>query len=84
MYPLLKHDKEASMIALKSSTSDGSSFRVYDDEKLLGYIRKQKGLTGDKYLASIDRNGEEEYSNKEFDATHEALQWIEKCRTECL
>ncbi|MGD0820888.1 MAG: hypothetical protein ABSA71_09100 [Desulfomonilia bacterium] len=66
------------MIALKSSTSDGSSFRVYDDEKLLGYIRKQRGLTGDKYLASIDRNGEEESNKKDFDSPDDALQWIEK------
>jgi|GEM_PF-2443213 hypothetical protein len=78
MYRLLKHDKEVAVIALKSSTSDGSSFRVYDDEKLLGYIRKQRGLTGDKYLASIDRNGEEESNKKDFDSPDDALQWIEK------
>jgi len=70
------------MIALKSSTSDGSTFRVYDDDMLLGYIRRQRGLSDDKYLASIDRNGEEETNDKDFDSPNEALSWIEKNITE--
>jgi hypothetical protein len=66
------------MIALKSSSSDGSSFKVYKDNALIGYIHKFRGLTGDKYLASIDRNGEEESNKKDFDSPSDALSWIEK------
>ncbi len=68
------------MITLKSSTSDGSSYQVYDDDKLIGNIFKLKGLSGDRYRASLNRDGKEEYSEKDFDASHEALLWIEKCR----
>ena len=66
------------MIALRSSTSDGASFRVYDDDKLIGHIHKQKGLTGDRYLATIDLDGQEENTGKEFDSPDDALKWIEK------
>lgn len=65
------------MIALKSSTSDGSSFRVYDDDILIGRIHRQRALTGDRYLASIDWNGEEKSNGKQFDSPDQALQWIE-------
>lgn len=65
------------MIALKSSTSDGSSFRVYYDDILIGHIRKLKGLTGDRYMASIDWNGEEKINDKAFDSPDDALRWIE-------
>lgn len=72
------------MITLKSSTSDGSEFQVYDDDKRIGQIIKTKGPSGDRYLASLDKVGNEKFSDKEFDASHQALQWIEKCRTELL
>lgn len=67
------------MIAL-NSRDGGSSFQVYDDGELIGHIRKQKGLTGDKYLPSVDKDGEEESAGKEFDSPQDALQWIEKQR----
>lgn len=70
------------MITLKSSTSDGSSYQVYEDNRLIGNIIKQKGLSGDRYRASITIDGKEEFSEKLFDASHEALQWIEKGRTD--
>jgi hypothetical protein len=65
------------MIALKSRDG-GSSFQVYNDYELIGHINRQKGLTGDKYLALVDRGGEKESAGKEIDSPHEALQWIEK------
>ena len=65
------------MIALKSSTSDGSSFRVYDNDILIGYIHKQKALTGDRYLASIDKDKQNEGKGKEFYSPDDALRWIE-------
>lgn len=68
------------MIALKSSTSDGSSFRVYDDDILIGYIHRQSALAGDRYLASIDWNGEEKSDGKQFDSPDDALKWIEMNR----
>ena len=42
------------MIAFKSHSSDGSSFQVYEDDKLIGHIRRQTGLNGDKFIAVID------------------------------
>lgn len=68
------------MIALRSSISDGSSFRVYDDDILIGHIHRQRGLTGDRYLASIDWNGEKKSNDKTFYCPDDALQWIEKQR----
>jgi len=65
------------MIALKSSTSDGSSFRVYDDDVLIGYIHRQSALSGDRYLASLDGNGDEQGKGKQFDSPDDALRWIE-------
>ena len=66
------------MIALRSYASDGSEFQVYDDDELIGHIRRQSSLNGDKYMASIDMNGEEKSSGKEFDSPDDALRWIEK------
>jgi hypothetical protein len=66
------------MIALKSSFSDGSSFKIYKDNLLIGHIHKQRGLTGDKYLASINKSGEEDNTAKIFDSPNDALYWIEK------
>jgi hypothetical protein len=68
------------MIALRSSTSDGSSFRVYDDDILIGHINRQRALTGDRYLASIDWNGKEKSNDKAFDSPGDALKWIENQR----
>jgi len=65
------------MITLKSSTADGSAFQVYDDDQLLGHIRKLKVFSGDRYQASIERNGQEEISGKEFEIPYDALRWIE-------
>ncbi|MGO9145828.1 MAG: hypothetical protein ACLQDF_05615 [Desulfomonilia bacterium] len=71
------------MIALKSTSSDGALFKVYKDNALIGYIHKFRGLTGDKYQASVDKSGEEENSGKVFDSPNDALQWIEKYRYVC-
>lgn len=68
------------MIALKSSTSDGSSFRVYDDDMLIGHIRRHRALTGDRYLASIDWDGEIVSNDKAFESPDDALQWIAEQR----
>ena len=48
------------MIALKSTTSDGSEYQVFDDEKLIGHIHLKKGLSGNRYLASIFQEGKEQ------------------------
>ena len=68
------------MIIFKSNKSDGSSFQVYDDDMLIGHIRRQTGLNGDKFIAVIDVNGKEKSSDKVFDSPDEALQWIERQR----
>lgn len=68
------------MIALRSSTSDGSSFRVYDDDILIGHIHRKSALTGDRYIASIDYNGEIMSHDKAFDSPDDALQWIAEQR----
>ena len=68
------------MIAFKSHSSDGSSFQVYDDDILIGHIRRQSSLNGDKFIAVIDVNGKEKSSDKVFDSPDEALQWIERER----
>ena len=65
------------MIELKSSSSDGSSFRVYKNNLLIGYIHKSKGASGEKYQASIDKSGKEERADKNFDSPNDALRWIE-------
>jgi hypothetical protein len=65
------------MIAL-NSRDGGSSFQVYEDDKLIGLIRRQEGPTGEKYLASVDKDGKEESARKEFGSPRDALQWIEK------
>ena len=65
------------MIRLKSSISDGLVFQVYNDNKLIGHIRKLKGLTGYKYMASIEKDGQEEINRKKFDNPDDALYWIE-------
>jgi hypothetical protein len=65
------------MITLNSKDA-GSTFQVYADGKLIGYIRKIKGSSGDKYLALID--GKEESTGKEFDSPQDAVHWIEKCK----
>ena len=65
------------MIALRSYASDGSEFQVYDDDELIGHIRRQSSLHGDKYMASIDMNGEEKSNGKIFDSPDDALRWIE-------
>lgn len=66
------------MITLKSYISDGSSFQVYEDGKLIGHILRQSSLNGDKFIAVIDVNGRQKNSDKAFDSPNEALQWIEE------
>jgi hypothetical protein len=68
------------MISLKSQKSDGSSYQVYEDDKLIGNIRRQSSLNGEKFLAIINTNNEERFSDKAFDSPDEALQWIEDQR----
>ena len=62
------------MIALKSSSSDGSSFKVYKDNLLIGHIYKQRDLTGDKYQAAVDKGGVVDASVKIFDSPNDAIQ----------
>jgi hypothetical protein len=68
------------MIAFKSYKSDGSLFQVYEDDKLIGHIRRQTGLNGDKFIAVIDVDGKEKISDKAFEIPDEALKWIERQR----
>ena len=68
------------MIAFKSFKSDGSSYQVYDDDILIGHIRRQSGVNGDKFIAVIDVDGKEKSSDKIFDSPDDALQWIERQR----
>ena len=68
------------MIIFKTNKSDGSSFQVYDDDMLIGHIRRQTGWNGDKFIAVIDVNGKEKSSDKIFDSPDDALQWIERQR----
>ena len=65
------------MITFKSFKSDGSSFQVYDDDQLIGHIRRQSRLNGEKFIAVIDVNGEEKSSDKIFYSPDDALKWIE-------
>jgi hypothetical protein len=66
------------MITLKSSTSDGSEFQVYDDGRLLGRIHLQKGQSGNRYLASIEKDGQDQSNGKVFDSPDDAMRWIER------
>ena len=68
------------MIAFKSHASDGSSFQVYEDNILIGHIRRQSSLNGDKFIAVLNVNGKEKSSDKVFDSPDDALQWIDKQR----
>jgi len=68
------------MIALKSYKSDGSSFQVYEDDKLIGHILRQSSLNGEKFIAVFDVNGRQKNSDKAFDSPNEALKWIEEQR----
>lgn len=72
------------MIKLISSSSDGSFYQVYKDNKRIGIIFKQRGLSGDRYRASIQNKGKDAASERVFDATHEALQWMENHMTDLL
>jgi hypothetical protein len=67
------------MIAL-NSRDGGSSFQVYNDGELIGHLRRQSGLTGDRYMAMtlVDKTEEKESREKEFDSPQDALQWIER------
>ena len=51
------------MITFKSHASDGSSYQVYEDDTLIGHIRRQTGLNGDKFIAVIDVSGKEKFSD---------------------
>ena len=66
------------MIALRSK--EDSVFYVYDDDKLIGYIHRQRGSSGDVYLATIDKDGEEKAAGKIFESPNDALLWIDKNR----
>ena len=67
------------MITMKSNDS-GSSFQVCNDGEPIGFIRMQRDLTGEKYLASVKKNGYKNIAGKTFDSPQDALQWIEKQR----
>jgi len=67
------------MIALRSIDGD-RSFQVYDDDKLIGHIQLQTVITGEKYFASVDKDGEKISSGEEFNSPNDALKWIENQR----
>jgi len=67
------------MIALRSTDGD-RSFQVYNDDMLIGHIQLQSGMTGEKYFASVDNDGEEVTAGKEFNSPNDALKWIENQR----
>ncbi len=67
------------MIGLRSTDGD-RSFQVYDDDMLIGHIQLQSGMTGEKYFASVDKDGEEVTAGKEFNSPNDALKWIENQR----
>ena len=70
------------MITLKSLTSDGSSYDVFDDKTLIGHVRLKESLSGNRYLALIYKKGESKSADKEFDSPQDSLQWIEKMHME--
>lgn len=70
------------MISLRSSPGDSSVFQVYDDGMLIGHIRLTKGQSGNRYQASINRDGQEESVGKGFESPDDALRWIEMHRKE--
>ena len=74
------------MIALKSSTSDGSFYEVFDDEKLIGHVRLKESPSGNSYIASILKGEEEDDVVKDFVSPQDALQWLKEtiCREKCL
>jgi hypothetical protein len=72
--------KEDIMITVRSSASDGSSYQVFEDDNLIGFVRLLKNTTCDKYQASIYPKEEDENSGKVFDSPQEALQWVVKLK----
>lgn len=74
------------MIALKSSTSDGSSYEVFNNDELIGHVRLKESPSGNSYTASILKGEEEETVVKEFVSPQDALQWLREtlCREKCL
>ena len=65
------------MIALRSTDGD-RSFQVYDDDKLIGHIQLLTVIAGEKYFASVDKDGEKISAGEEFNSPNDALKWIEK------
>lgn len=70
------------MILLKSLISDGSSYDVFDNDKLIGYIHLKESTLGNRFLAFVHWGGEEKRADEEFVSPQDALQWIEKARME--
>lgn len=67
------------MITVRSSASDGSSYQVFEDDNLIGFVRLMKDTTCDKYQASVyPRDAEDR--GKVFDSPQEALQWVVKIK----
>jgi hypothetical protein len=75
----VKTVKEEIMITVRSSASDGSSYQVFEDDNLIGFVRLLKNTTCDKYQASIYPKDEKEIG-KVFDSPQEALQWVVKIK----
>lgn len=51
-----------------------------NDRQRISHIRMRESLSGERYLASIERDGQEESNGKDFDSPDDALKWIEKHR----
>jgi len=68
------------MITVRSSASDGTSYQVFEDDNLIGFVRLIKNTTCDKYQASMYPKDEGENSGKVFDSPQDALQWMVKLK----
>lgn len=68
------------MITVRSSASDGSSYQVFEDDDLIGFVRLLKNTTCNKYQASVYPKDDGDKSGKVFDSPQDALQWVVKLK----
>ncbi|HNY65279.1 MAG TPA: hypothetical protein PKM41_07545 [Deltaproteobacteria bacterium] len=67
------------MITVRSSASDITTYQIFEDDNLIGFVRLLKDTTSDKYQASVFPK-EEDNSGKIFDSPQDALQWVVKIK----
>jgi hypothetical protein len=68
------------MITVRSSANDVSSYQVFEDDNLIGFVRLLKNTSCDKYQASLYPRNEADNDGKVFDSPQEALQWVVKIK----